>query len=155
MFGFFTSDIVRVLFYIFLGALILFVLYRIIVVNDLLIFYSSKKKQTALDVTEAAELDPGQIDRKIQGAIDGRNFNAAVRYLYLKTLYALNDKNWIRFHPEGTNNEYINQMSQHKNSRDFQFLTRIYEYVWYGKFEIDEQQFGTVHQNFKKFHGAI
>jgi hypothetical protein len=78
-----------------------------------------------------------------------------VRYLYIKTLYALNDKNWIQFHAQATNNEYVKQMSEHKNINDFRFLTQVYEYVWYGRFEVTEQQFSVVHHNFKKFQATI
>ena len=84
-----------------------------------------------------------------------KNYNYAIRYLYLKTLYVLNDKKWIQFHSQATNSEYLNQMSQHKRSQEFRFLTRVYEYVWYGKFEINEQQFVRVYANFKTFQAHI
>lgn len=155
LFGFFASDLVRVIFYILIGALILFVLYRIVVVNDLFIFTSSKRKRLATQESEASELDPVNLDNQIKDAMDQGRFNLAIRYLYLKTLYLLNDKNYIEFHPEATNNHYLTQMAHHKRAGDFRFLTRVYEYVWYGKFEINEQQFSLVYSNFKNFHSAI
>jgi hypothetical protein len=155
VFDFFASDLVKMIFYIVVGALILFVLYRIIIVNDLFIFYSSRKKRLQSEESALAEIDPVAIDKKIQEAIDARDYNSAVRYLYLKTLYRLNDKKWIQFHSEGTNREYLIQMSQHKRSKEFGFLTQVYEYVWYGKFEINEQQFALVHNNFKSFQAGI
>src|SRR5215204_180758 len=57
VFNFFSSDLVRVIFYILIGALIVFVLYRVIVVNELLIFYSSKKKRLLSEETELTEID--------------------------------------------------------------------------------------------------
>lgn len=155
VFNFFESNTVRVIFYILLTALIIFVLYRVIVLNDLLIFYASKKKKKILEETEVQELDPLMIDEKIEESIRQKNFNSAVRYLYLKTLYSLNDKKWIQFHAQGTNSEYLNQLGQHKQIKEFRFLTQVYEYVWYGKFEINEQQFSLVYQNFKNFQAAI
>ena len=155
VFDFFGSELVKVLFYILVGALIVFVLYRIIVVNDLLIFYSSKRKRPVSAQPELTDVDPAVIDEKIRDAIDQKNYNYAIRYLYLKTLYVLNDKKWIQFHSQATNSEYLNQMSQHKRSQEFRFLTRVYEYVWYGKFEINEQQFVRVYANFKTFQAHI
>jgi hypothetical protein len=155
VFDFFGSDLVRIIFYSLLVGLIIFVLYRIIIVNDLFIFYSSKKHKKIFEENQLTELDPGIVDQKIQEAIDQKNYHAAVRYLYLKTLYTLSDKEWIQFHPEATNSEYLNQMSQHKKNREFRFLTQVYEYVSYGKFEISEQQFTLVHHNFKSFQAAI
>lgn len=155
VFDFFQSDLIRWIFYTFLASLIIFVLYRIIVVNDLFIFYSSKKNKKSFEDTTLTEIDPAIIDQKIGEAIGQKNYNAAVRYLYIKTLYALNDKKWIQFHAEATNNEYLNQMSQHKKNKEFRFLTQVYEYVWYGKFDINEQQFSVVHHNFKNFQAGI
>ena len=155
LFEFFASDVVRVIFYVLIGALILFVLYRIIVVNDLFIFNSSRKKTFRGEDSIASELDPINIDNHLKEAIDQKRFNVAIRFLYLKTLYLLNDKKHIEFHPEATNNEYLHQMSSHKRVTEFRFLTKVYEYVWYGKFDINEQQFSVVHNNFKNFQAAI
>lgn len=155
VYDFFASDLVKFIFYVIVGALILFVFYRIIIVNDLFIFYSSRKKRLQGEEPAPAEVDRAAIDKTIQQAIDGRDYNSAVRYLYLKTLYTLNDKKWIQFHSEATNREYLNQMSQHKRSKEFGYLTQVYEYVWYGKFEINEQQFALVHNNFKSFQAGI
>lgn len=152
---FFESGLIRVIFYILLAALIIFVLYRIIVVNDLFIFYSSKKQRKITQDATLGELDPGLIDKNIQDAIDQKHYNTAVRYLYLKTLQVLNDKNFIQYHSQATNSEYLKQMSQHKRSREFRFLTQVYEYVWYGEFGISEQQFSLVYHNFKNFHAAM
>lgn len=155
IFEFFASDAVRWIFYILLATVIIFVLYRIIVVNDLLLFYSSKRKKLADGEQNAGEIDPTLIDQKIAQAIEGKEYNAAVRFLYLKMLYSLNERNAIHYHAEGTNNEYLNQMSQHKLSQQFRFLTQVYEYVWYGKFDITEIQFSSVHNHFKNFHSGI
>jgi len=155
IFDFFSSGPARAIFYFLIAALILFVLYRVIVVNELLIFYSAKKPKKLFDSTENIELDPGMIDQRIEESVNQKDYQSAIRYLYLKTLYSLNDKNWIQFHAQATNNEYLHQMSQHKKLKDFRFLTQVYEYVWYGKFEISEQQFSLVYDNFKNFQTAI
>lgn len=155
VFGFFESNTARVIFYILLTGLIIFVLYRVIVLNELFIFYTSKKYKKILEETQTAEIEPGSIDEKIREAIDQKKYNPAVRFLYLKTLYTLNDKNQIQFHSQATNNEYLVQLSQHKKIKEFRFLTKVYEYAWYGKFEISEQQFSVVYQKFKNFQNAV
>lgn len=155
LFGFFASDAVRIIFYILIGALILFVLYRIIVVNDLFIFHSSRKKSLLSQESTVSKPDSIHIDSHIQEAIEQKQFNSAIRFLFLKTLYLLNDKTLIDCHPEATNNEYLHQMRHHKKVDDFRFLTKIYEYAWYGKFNINEQQFSIAHNNFKNFQAAL
>ncbi len=44
--------------------------------------------------------------------------------MYLKALQLLNERQWIRYHADGTNYEYVNQMSGHKLASEFSFLTR-------------------------------
>lgn len=154
-YDFFTSGQVRFVFYTLLIGLALFVLYRLIVVNDLFASKSAGKSKELLEESGSIEADRHTVDAKIQEAIDQKNFQAAVRYLFLKTLYMLDDKNCIQLHPEATNNQYLNQMSNHKQNEDFRFLTRAYEYIWYGKFQINEQQFSLVHTNFRNFHATL
>jgi hypothetical protein len=150
-FDFFESRTIRVIFYLSVVALAIFVLYRVIVLNNLFIFYSSKKHKQVLEQVESRELDRSVIDQKIREAIGNKEYNGAVRYLYLKTLYTLNDHNLIRYHADATNSEYISQMKEHKKIREFRFLTQVYEYVWYGKFEINEEQFALVYDSFQNF----
>jgi hypothetical protein len=154
VFDFFTSSQVRILFYVLLIGLAIFVMYRVIVLNNLLVF-KRKGVQGFSDDSGAMRPDRDTIDANIQEAINQKNFQIAVRYLYLKTLYELSDRNLIHFHPEATNNQYLNQMSGHKKNKNFQFLTQVYEYIWYGKFQINEQQFSLVHDSFKNFHTGL
>lgn len=72
--------------------------------------------------------------------------------MYLKTLQLLHDNNLIRLNAKSTNRDYIRQMQKHKDAGQFRFLTRIYEYVWYGEFQPDEKQFGIIRNNFNKFN---
>jgi hypothetical protein len=153
-YDFFSADGVKIITYFLLIAFFAFVIYRIIVVNKLYLFYRSGKTKA---VAEGDETDIQDInfDEKIQQALAAGNHRMAVRYMYLKTLKLLNEKQWIRYHADGTNYEYVNQMSGRKLASEFSFLTRIYDYVWYGEFAITPEQFDIVHKNFSHFYKAV
>ena len=153
-FDFFESRTTRIIFYLFLIGLAIFVLYRVIVLNNLFIFYASKRQKKVFVEEETSELDRTTIDQKIEEAIVLKEYSNAIRYLYLKTLFALSDDDLIRYHAQGTNSEYLSQMSRHKKIKEFRFLTQVYEYVWYGKFEINDQQFELVYDSFKNFQSG-
>jgi hypothetical protein len=155
VFDFFTSAGLRIVFYSLLVCLAIFVLYRVVVVNNLFGVNSSKKPRLPTEEPEVVDLSREVIDDRIQEAIDKKDFQVAIRYLFIKTLFALNERNWIQFHPEATNNQYLDQMKTHPQNKDFRFLTQVYEYVWYGKFQITEKQFSLVHSSFKNFQSAI
>jgi len=151
---FFAKSTIRSITYGILIAFFLFVIYRIIVVNKLFLFYSSKKARKE-ETGEAIDIDNDNLDEKIKQAVDVNDYRLAVRFMYLKALKLLNDRQWIRFHAEATNYEYVNQMSNHKLGNDFGFLTRVYDYVWYGEFTLTPEQFEIVNKNFSHFYNAI
>src|SRR5687768_12168571 len=153
-YGFFSQMGVRMLMYGLLIAFFLFIIYRVIVVNNLYLFYRSKKTKNQIN-DEEGNIEDENLDEKINKAIDQKEHRLAVRYMYLKALRLLNDRQWIRFHTQATNYEYVHQMSGHKMGEEFRFLTRIYDYVWYGEFTLNNEQFDVVHKNFLHFYNAV
>lgn len=151
--GFFDSDGVRLFFYGLIGALLLWIIYRIIIVNNLFVTRSSKSRQTTEEEVEEV-LDNSSLDARAKAAIAQGNYRAAVRFLYLKTLNGLHEKGWIRYHAQATNYEYLNQVTPYGVGREFRFLTHVYEYVWYGEFSLREDQFNQVHQHFQQFYNS-
>lgn len=151
---FFQKDGVRTIAYGLLISFFLFVIYRIIVVNKLFLFYSSKKVKQQ-EKEETLNIEDEKLDEKIQRAIDEHNDRMAVRYMYLKALQLLHEKQWIHFHAEATNHEYVNQMQKHKLGTEFGFLTRVYDYMWYGEFTLTREQFDIVYNNFRQFYKGV
>lgn len=153
-FSFFSGSLVRTITYGVLIAFFLFVIYRIIVVNKLFLFYSSGKSKTAA-AGEAADIEDENLDEKIRQAVAASEHRPAIRFMYLKALQLLNERQWIRYHADGTNYEYVLQMSNHKLGNEFSSLTTVYDYVWYGEFPLTAEQFDIVHKNFSHFYNAL
>jgi len=137
--------------YLLLGALVVFVLYQVTVVNNFFIFSRGKKKRnnTGADIT--ADMSTDDMDKQINEAIQQEQYREAIRFLYLKTLLLLNERKQIVLHARSTNNDYISQMQMRPAGKEFKLLTRIYEYVWYGEHQPNAHQFSIVHQNFNQF----
>ncbi|MFT3824124.1 MAG: DUF4129 domain-containing protein [Chitinophagaceae bacterium] len=152
--AFFSSQAVAIIGYILLGALLLFVLYRIIIVNNLY-FNRSSRKLKADTGDEIADIHEPDLDEALRQAIADKNHRLAVRNLYLKTLRALDEKGWIHYHAQTTNNEYLLQVTPHGHTGEFRFLTYAYDYVWYGGFELTDEQFSVVHDHFLRFFKVL
>lgn len=152
--SFFSGDAIRIVTYIVLGLFFLFVIYRIMVVNKLFLFYTSSKAKVN-DGGEEVDIENEDLDEKIRRAVAAGDHRQAVRFMYLKTLQLLNERQWIKYHVDATNFEYVMQMSKHKLGNDFGFLTRIYDYVWYGEFSLSREQFEVVANNFSQFYNAV
>jgi hypothetical protein len=152
-FRFFSSGGVRIMMYILLAVFFIFIIYRIIVVNNLY-FISSKKKLVHDDGVDE-EITDENIDEKIRGAAAAGDYRLAVRYSYIKGLRLLNDKGWIRLHAQATNHDYVYQVSKYPVAGDFNFLTRVYDYVWYGEFAVNNEQYARLQTDFQKFYRAV
>ena len=76
----------------------------------------------------------------------------AVRYLFLKTLRLLNERELIKYHIQATNREYVRQLSGSALGDPFRFLTGAYEKVWYGEFSLSEGQFEKLYPYFTDFY---
>ncbi len=137
--------------YILLGSLLLWALYKIIISNNLFLFYSRNKKIKDESVEEEIHLEEATLDERIAKFIADKEYRPAIRYLYIKVLQQLNEKGWIRYHAQATNYDYIRQMSSNRLAPDFRFLTQVYEYVWYGEFKLTDEQFTIAHNRFNHF----
>jgi hypothetical protein len=65
----------------------------------------------------------------------------ATRYYYLWLLKTLSDRNIIEWDIEKTNGDYLNEISNLELKNEFQFLSYVYEYSWYGEFNLNETDF--------------
>lgn len=80
------------------------------------------------------------------------DYRSAVRYQFLFVLKKLSDKKSINWNPEKTNKDYVAELKTPHLKNNFSNLSYIFEYVWYGEFSIDEQnyqKFKTQYQAFK------
>lgn len=119
---------------------------------DLRIF-SKKSKAVDVPYTEALdnihEIDfSDEIDRSIANG----NFRLAVRLFYLQTLKKLDDQQLIQWQPEKTNQVYVAELSDGKLRDAFNQLTVQFEYVWYGEFFIDRENFNQIKLLFDQFN---
>ena len=145
---FLNSPPVKIFFWALALFFIVFILYRIILKNSL--FNRNRSADIAED--DFITLDElSQYDSLISDAEKKNDFNLATRYLFLKAIKALSDKDLIRFLPDKTNWEYVKEMESHSSAKEFSSLTRSYEYVWYGKFLIDKNQYEVLKEQFIQF----
>ncbi|WP_091215415.1 DUF4129 domain-containing protein [Mucilaginibacter gossypiicola] len=132
------------------GALIYFVMKLLGMDMGNLLLGNSRK--TPLAYTESAEnIHEINFDEEIEKAISNHNYRLAVRLLYLRSLKQLSDNGLIQWQPEKTNSAYVYELNNPSVRQSFVSLTRQFEYVWYGGFNIDGAAFGNINQLFQNF----
>lgn len=78
------------------------------------------------------------------------NYRLAIRYYYLWVLKKLALREIIDWHYEKTNNDYLYEIKNPALRKDFEYLSYVYDYAWYGEFHIDQQAFAKAEKAFRK-----
>ncbi|SMO85980.1 protein of unknown function [Saccharicrinis carchari] len=95
------------------------------------------------------------IDDRLAMAIKNKDFRQAVRFMYLLSLRQLDTLGLIQWQPWKTNKEYCHELTSPGHKQSFTYLQLSYEYIWYGQFTVEEEQFNKVRTQFKDFNRAI
>jgi hypothetical protein len=143
-------------FFLFLlVAILLYAIVRIIVTNRLQLFYRPPKRMPAVKPGGEEGSPDEDPEGRLTHFIQIKDYRQAVRYLYLKTLRLLNDREMIRYHPESTNHDYWQQLSATPQGKPFSDLITIYENVWYGEFPLEDALFMRLRQYFEDFYKSF
>lgn len=124
----------------------------ILLKNNLRSLFYGKSATTNIEFAELEE-DIHAIDfnNLISKAIQEKDYRRAVRLHFLKLLKELTDKNLIAWKIDKTNKDYYIELSNTSYSRQFKELTFLYEYIWYGSFELNEDDYNTTINKFQAF----
>jgi hypothetical protein len=138
-----------------LGGLLLYAIVRIIMENNLGLFYRRAKRAKSGDEGSAGLPSEEDIDQQLRHFLGIGDRRQATRYLYLKSLQLLGDRGLIRRHADTTNQQYQRQLNGTPQEPGFRFLTQAYEMVWYGDFVLSEGSFQRLHQRFMDFFKTL
>lgn len=134
-------------------GIILFVVYMLVraILNKegMWLFGRSKRRINGYDVTEN---DIKQMDfpALINATREAGDYRAAVRYHYLWLLREMADREMIQWHTDKTNSDYLRELKDEALKREFEFLSYIYDYSWYGEFELDQTGYERAEAAFRK-----
>lgn len=115
-------------------------------------FLRGNTKEAGFNFSDVDEDISGiDFDARIRQAKESRDFRLAVRWLYLKQLYLLNENGKITWQPYKTNMDYSNELAGSPLRQPFRELSKIYEYVWYGDYPMSGERFPGVESEFVHF----
>lgn len=147
--------VLSILPYIIIFAVIV-VIILLVLKNDIRAVFYGKSASVTIDFKEFDEdIQKINFEALIADALSKRDFRKAVRLHFLKLLKDLTDNNLIKWQIDKTNNDYSMELSNGKYSSKFHELALMYEYVWYGDFQLDESNFNSTLLKFKEFKGSV
>lgn len=135
--------------YIIIALLVITIVFTLMKVKPQSLFFKNKKKKDAAFEIEELSLLQSDLDELARKEILNGNFRAAIRYLFLRLLKNLEEKEMIRLDIYKTNMDYTYELKDSELKKEFSKLSTVYEFVWYGRFTIEKPAFEKVHDDFK------
>jgi len=158
IFGFTISPamlfVLKFVFYGALGVLAIYILVRLLVGENAASFFTRKSKMVAPLNIEEEHIENIDLDEYINAALVQKNYRLAIRYMYLKSLKLLSLTNVIEWHFEKTNSDYYNEIDNQSLKADFKKVSYLYDHIWYGEFELDEEGFHNANRDFDRLTKA-
>jgi len=149
-----ASNATKIFLWSLAGLFIAFVLYKLFFIEG-----GITKRDIGSNVNEISETEVGShlhsYDKLINQAIQSKDYRMAIRYLYLQSLQRLSTNGLVKLEAEKTNYRYINELNNTAYKDDFLWLTLNYEYVWYGKFDVNEEVFDKLKNSFEQFNNRL
>ncbi|SKB45056.1 hypothetical protein [Daejeonella lutea] len=150
-----SSNLARNVSAIILAGLIIFLVIKFSGAGVLQLF-TGKARVVPLAYAESLDnIHEIDFDPEIEKATQNRDYRLAVRMLYLKCLKKLSDAGFISWQIDKTNSAYISELVNHDRKQQFASLTRQFEFIWYGEFNIDQSVFTAIKQDFKDFNQGL
>lgn len=151
---FYGTSIQTIVFYVVLFFLIILLLFRLFNIKVRSLFYSNNKQEVNFSEIEE-NIEDMNLDKLINVQITNKNYRAAVRFMYLKTIKILNETGKIIWKKDKTNDKYISDLAETIYVERFKDLTLKYECTWYGRFHIEESNFNKIDNEFRNFYKMI
>ncbi|GAA5093805.1 hypothetical protein GCM10023210_24820 [Chryseobacterium ginsengisoli] len=150
--GNFAGVLLRI-FAILLVGFLLYVIIKYLIGNGGISFFGKKNRKVEIRDEDLYEnIHEINFPESILKFEKSGDFRSAVRYQFLFILKKLSDKKLIAWNPEKTNKDYLAELKAPNLKNQFYDLSYIFDYVWYGEFNIDEEnylKFKNQYQSFK------
>jgi hypothetical protein len=148
-----SLDLVVLILKIIAALIIIFVIYLIVKAllgkeGQWIFSRESGKKQ--IHYTELEKnLHLLDFKKLISESVQAGEKRIAIRYYYLWLLQIMAKNHYIEWDIEKTNSDYLYELKNTAHREEFSYLSYLYNYIWYGEFEIDDKTFEKTEKRFK------
>lgn len=132
---------------------LVFILYKVL--------FASKEKLGTASIEEQQEefdlntIQQSELELQLERALASENYRKCIRIYFSFVLKELSENGTILWERDKTNKEYLAELKKVSQADHFQYLMEIYEVVWYGKRELNLQQYDQIEPEFKKYLNQI
>ncbi len=134
---------------------IIFTFYKIFFSRNKVIQRSVKEGDEGDFKFVERNLENVNVEAYLQQAIQQEKWDVAIRYLHLQNLQLLAKKGLITWDYRKTNQEFLLEIKDERIKENFRKTTTLFNYVWFGKFDIDQATFETFQNDFIHFKNEL
>lgn len=149
-----SANVVSILLKVLATAFIVFVIYLIVkaIMNDegQWIFGKNSDKKIINYNEIEKNLHLVDFDKLVKNTLQSGEKRLSIRYYYLWLLKKMSSKELIIWDIEKTNSDYLYELKNQETKDEFAYLSYLYNYIWYGEFELDEETFAKAKTAFEK-----
>ncbi|WP_196894911.1 DUF4129 domain-containing protein [Aureivirga marina] len=133
------------------GAIVLYLLLKFLNKKGYIsLSFKSKNKKNITFSDDEKIINEADLPSLIEKAVLNQNFRLAIRYQYLFLLKQLQDAEILRWAQQKTNEDYFEEIEKEEIKQYFRKVTDLYDYIWYGNFNITEIEYNKLLVNFEK-----
>jgi len=141
---------------VLLFVLVIYFIFRAIVNKEGAWVFGKSSDKSIIPVTDIeANIHATNFKNLIAEAESNSNYRLAIRYYYLWLLKKLSSAEIIHYDVEKTNNDYRNEIESPKTKEEFAYTSYLYNYIWYGEFDVNDEQFSKAKYAFSAFLKSI
>jgi hypothetical protein len=133
-------------------GVILYAILKYMGMEKVMLWVTGDSERAPAYHVEAEHIYGIDFDSAIALAVSGGHYRHAIRLHYLKALRQLSDSGQIHWSPEKTNIDYAEELTGKSLSDDFERITRVYEYAWYGEFPVSQDLYLQAKELFTPFN---
>lgn len=149
-----SSNLTAIIIKVIAIAIIIFVIYLItkaILNKEGQWIFGKNSDKKIIDYTDFEKnIHLVDFEKLIQNTLKSGEKRLSIRYYYLWLLKKMAQNNLIEWDVEKTNSDYLYELKDQAQKDDFSYLSYLYNYIWYGEFELDDQTFEKAKTAFEK-----
>ena len=140
-----------------LGAIVVYIILKLYLGAPSSLWNSKASSKKIADklIYEDDDIENTDLESLLQKALDQNQTRLAIRYYYLILLKKMSEKEIIKYDKDKTNSEYLFEIADTNTRKEYSYLSYIYNYVWYGEFELNESDFSTIQNRYKSFYKKL
>jgi len=151
----FWSIFLKVLVYLAMAAIGIYFIIRLISKESPQAMLGKNKRSVASVNMEETHIEEIDLSKLISDSIQSGNYRNAIRYLYLDSLKNLSASNKIDWDFQKTNSDYYRELKDPTLKNLFKKVSYLYDYVWYGEFDLNETSFKEAQSEFESLKNQL